>query len=233
MTATGYFLAGTDTGAGKTYVTCALLRALNASGCRAAGMKPVATGGIEGADGGLISEDATMIASSTPVIAPVSDLNPYCLKPPVSPDIAAELAGIQIETVSIVAAYQRLATLADMVLVEGTGGWLAPIGARQTMADIAVALGLPVLLVVGLRLGCISHALLTLEAIRTRGCDFAGWIGNRIDPGYLLPERNLATLTRLLGAPPLAILGQGARDASTTELATAVRHLANRRCGRA
>lgn len=226
MMAPGYFVAGTDTGVGKTHVTCALLRAFNATGCRAVGMKPVATG-ADSPDNCLVAEDATLIAASSPVIASMSDINPYCLKQPVSPDIAAELAGITIQVAPIVAAACRLARLADILLVEGTGGWLAPIGARQTMADVAAALGLPVLLVVGLKLGCISHALLTIEAVRARGCHFAGWIANHIDPGYLLPERNLATLTRLLDAPPLAVLEHATPDPPSTELQDAARRLAN------
>jgi dethiobiotin synthetase len=116
------------------------------------------------------------------------------------------LAGEAIEVERVAAAYRRLSARADIVLVEGTGGWLTPIGPAQTMADLAAALGLPVLLVVGLRLGCINHALLTSAAIQARGCPLAGWIGNRVDPDYLLPEANLATLERFLGAPPLAVL---------------------------
>jgi dethiobiotin synthetase len=203
--ARGYFIAGTDTGVGKTRVTCALLQAFRASGKRAAGMKPVATGALR-RHSGLISDDVEQIALNSTKINARSALNPYIFEPPVSPDIAAEIAGICIETNVIVAKYRQIAAEADVVLVEGTGGWLCPIGAATTMADVAVALGIPVLLVVGLRLGCISHALLTAESIRRRGCTLAGWIGNRVDPDYLLPDANLATLTRMLGAAPLALL---------------------------
>ncbi len=205
MGARGYFIAGTDTGVGKTRVSCALLQAFRASGKRAAGMKPVATGAMR-RHGGLISDDVERITLNSAQITARSVLNPYIFEPPVSPDIAAEMVGICIEIDVIVAKYRQIAAETGLVLVEGTGGWLCPIGTETTMADVAVALGLPIVLVVGLRLGCINHALLTAESIRSRGCALAGWIGNRVDPDYLLPEANLATLTRMLGAAPLALL---------------------------
>lgn len=203
--ARGYFIAGTDTGTGKTRVTCALLRSLNLAGRRATGMKPVATG-AELVDGRFFSDDVARIAANSAHISPGSRINSYLFDSPVSPDIAAELAGISIDPVAILKDYETLASQAEIVLVEGTGGWLCPMGPRQTMADVAVLLGIPVILVVGLRLGCISHALLSAESIRGRGCTFRGWIGNRIDPDYRLPDANVATLTRLLGLPPLALL---------------------------
>ena len=224
MGSQGLFIAGTDTGAGKTHVTCALLAALTAAGRRAVGMKPIATGG-QGREGDLLSEDAAMIAASSPIRVPMADINPYCFHWPVSPDVAASLAGVLIEPSRVIAACRRLAERADIVLVEGTGGWLAPIGAALTMADIAVQLGFPVLLVVGLRLGCINHALLTAAAIRARGCSLAGWIANRIDPDYLLPEANLATLHRFLGTPPLGVLAHAPSGSSAAELSAAARHL--------
>ncbi|MFO1400372.1 MAG: dethiobiotin synthase [Steroidobacteraceae bacterium] len=205
MSPRGYFIAGTDTGAGKTRVTCALLRSLAACGHRAVGMKPVASG-ADRVQGCLVSDDVAQIAANSSKIATDLRTNTYIFEPPVSPDIAAEMAGISVDIGAIVADFSALGPHADRVLVEGTGGWLCPIGARTTMADVAAALGLPVILVVGLKLGCINHALLTAASIRARGCTFAGWIGNRVDPRYLLPEANLATLTRLLEAPPLAVL---------------------------
>ncbi len=224
MTRQGLFIAGTDTGAGKTRVTCGLLGALAAGGHRAIGMKPVATG-AQGPEDDLLSEDAAMIAASSPVHAPMADVNPYCFHLPVSPDIAAALAGIEIRPERVAAACDRLAARADIVLVEGTGGWLTPIGPILTMADIAAALRLPVLLVVGLRLGCINHALLTAAAIRARGCRLTAWVGNRIDPDYLLPEANLATLERFLDMPPLAVLAHAPLAAPATELAAAAGRL--------
>jgi dethiobiotin synthetase len=216
MSAAGFFIAGTDTGAGKTRVSCALLQALNACGHRAVGMKPVASG-AEWVDGRLISEDVREITASSPQTAAEITVNPYRFEPPVSPDIAAELAGIRIEIDVIVANFRLLQSQADLVVVEGTGGWLCPIGPRETMADVAFALGLPVILVVGLKLGCISHALLSAAAIRSRGCRLKGWIGNRVDPNYRLPETNLASLARLLAGPPLAVLPHAASLAATPD----------------
>jgi dethiobiotin synthetase len=224
MAAQGLFIAGTDTGAGKTRVTCELLGALTSGGRRVVGMKPVATG-AQGPEDDLLSEDAAMIASSSPLHAPMSDINPYCFHLPVSPDIAASLAGVAIEPDRVAAACRRLAARADIVLVEGTGGWLTPIGPALTMADIAAVLDFPVLLVVGLKLGCINHALLTAEAIRARGCRLAGWIGNRVDSDYLLPEANLGTLERFLGMPPLAVLAHAPIKAPAVELLAAGRCL--------
>jgi dethiobiotin synthetase len=224
MVSQGLFIAGTDTGAGKTRVTCGLLGALAVAGRPAIGMKPVATG-AKGQEDDLLSEDATLIAASSTQHAPMSDVNPYCFHLPVSPDIAAALAGVAIEPERVAAACRRLMARAEIVLVEGTGGWLTPIGPGLTMADIAATLGLPVLLVVGLKLGCINHALLTVAAIRARGCRLAGWVGNRIDPDYLLPEANIATLQRFLGAPPLAVLAHAPPKAAPSELAVAATRL--------
>jgi len=223
----GVFIAGTDTGVGKTWVSCGLLRSLARSGVAATGMKPVATGAVP-SDGRLLSEDVYRIAQvSVKDVDPV-DRNPYCFEPPVSPDIAARRAGVVIEPRRVLEAWARLRARADWVVVEGTGGWLTPIGPSQTMADLASALELPVLLVVGLRLGCINHALLSAASIRARGCRLVGWVANALDPDYLLPEENLATLARFLGAPPLAQLRHGAPEADPAfdQLATALRALA-------
>jgi dethiobiotin synthetase len=230
--ARAYFIAGTDTGVGKTRVTCALLAALNAAGYPSLGMKPVATG-AEGPEDALLSDDVDRILEFSPPLAPRLAMNPYVFRPPVSPDIAAEKAGISIDIARIVTSFELLSGLADFVLVEGTGGWLCPIGPGETMADVAAALGAPVLLVVGLKLGCISHALLTAEAIRSRGCTLAGWIGNRIDPEYQLPEANLASLAHRLDAPPLAVAahaphGLAARDPELNALAKRLAHAAQR-----
>lgn len=217
MSAHSLFVAGTDTGSGKTRVTCGLLAALVTQGVRAIGMKPVATGAVVG-DDALTSDDAVMIAAESSLQLPMADVNPYCFEPPVSPDVAAMLAGRPIELAAIEAAYERLTARAEIVIVEGTGGWLTPIGPRASMADIPVRLGTPVLLVVGLTLGCINHALLTAEAIHSRGCRLAGWVGNRIDPDYLLPEHNLATLGHWLGAPALAVLSHDGLQTTAQEL---------------
>lgn len=202
--ARGVFVAGTDTGVGKTFVSTVLIRALTRSGIRVAGMKPVAAGAEQTA-AGLRNEDALALAAAANVAAPYEAVNPYCLVAPVSPHLAAADEGVTIDTSFIRQQLDALDRIADFVVVEGAGGWLAPIGETRTMADVALALDLPVLLVVGLRLGCLNHSLLTLRAIETCGLRFAGWIGNRIDPRLERAEENIATLGRMLGCPPIGI----------------------------
>ncbi len=217
--ARGVFVAGTDTGVGKTRLVAGLLRALQNAGWVAIGMKPVATGTIL-TNSGMINEDvASIIANSSSTSlaeTPVTDINPFCFDPPISPHIAAEMAGIFVDIDIIVAAYERLARGRDAVIVEGTGGWMAPIGPRTTMADVATALELPIVLVVGLRLGCLSHALLAAEAIDHAGSTLIGWVGNIIDPSMQALSENLDTLKQRLPAPPLGLLARtpdASRDA--------------------
>jgi dethiobiotin synthetase len=185
------FIAGTDTGVGKTWIATRLLRALAASGLRAAGMKPVAAGAVQ-TPAGLRNDDALALAGAGNVALPYETLNPYCLAQATSPHIAARNAEISIDIVEILSKYVLIASKSDVIVVEGAGGWLAPVGepvvqgtTGPTMADVAAALALPVVLVVGMRLGCISHALLTADAIRARGLQLAGWIANPIDPEFL------------------------------------------------
>ncbi len=195
------FIAGTDTGVGKTRVTMGLLRALKLQGVRAAGMKPVAAG-----TSGARNEDVdALIAHSCTGPSP-QDVNPYCFPDPISPHIAARRAGISIDPAVIVAAYERITLHCDVVLVEGTGGWLTPIGANSTMAEVAHALALPVVLVVGMRLGCLNHALLSAQAILQRGLQLAGWVGSMIDPAMLALDENRATLIARIPAPELGWL---------------------------
>lgn len=204
----GLFVTGTDTGIGKTHASVALLHALRARGLTACGMKPVASGCVATA-AGLRNEDAeALIAASDPVPA-YADCNPVALAEPIAPHVAAELAGLSITLAPLRAAYGRLAARAERVVVEGAGGWMAPLASDLMQADLARALGLPVILVVGLRLGCISHALLSARAIRADGCALAGWIANRIDPAMEQAEASLATLRARLGAPLLGVLAHG------------------------
>ncbi|HEU5443413.1 MAG TPA: dethiobiotin synthase [Steroidobacteraceae bacterium] len=203
MNPKSFFVTGTDTGVGKTLVSCALARALVARGWRVAVMKPIASGSDQTPEG-LRNSDALALMAASNVSATYEAVNPYCFLPPVSPHIAASEAGIAIDPRLLRSRLDALAREADCVVVEGAGGWHAPISDSATMADLAAALGLPVLLVVGLRLGCLSHALLTRESLATRGVAFAGWIANAIDPHFDRPEENLATLTARLGEPPLA-----------------------------
>lgn len=166
-------------------------------------MKPIASGSDPTPEG-LRNSDALALMAASNVSATYEAVNPYCFLPPISPHIAASEAGVVIDLRLLRSRLDALARSADCVVVEGAGGWHAPISDGATMADLATALELPVLLVVGLRLGCLSHALLTRESLATRGVAFAGWIANAIDPNFDRPAENLATLCARLGEPPLA-----------------------------
>ncbi len=199
-TGPAWFVVGTDTGVGKTHATCALLYALARRHARVCGMKPIAAGGIDTPAGFTNEDSIAHRAASTLRVPPALD-NPILLPEPLSPHIAAAHAGQPIELEKILTAVDQVRALADAVVVEGAGGFLVPLSQTRTGADLAVALGLPVVLVVGMRLGCLNHALLTAEAVRARGLTLAGWIANRIDPHFLCPDENLAYLRSHLGAP--------------------------------
>lgn len=199
----GYFVTGTDTEVGKTLASCALLHALRARHGRVVGMKPVSAGAQATAAGWVNEDVAALRAASTVQVDAALD-NPYALSEPVSPHIAARLAGCRIELDVIAERYRRLAAQAAAVVVEGAGGFCVPLTDTLTGAELAQALGLPVILVVGLRLGCLSHALLTQEAILVRGLQLAGWVANRIAPAMQAQDDNLATLRARLQAPLLA-----------------------------
>ncbi len=198
-----WFVTGTDTGVGKTFVSCALLQALARRHPRVVGMKPVAAGLIQTADG-WDSEDAIALRAASTVRVPPALDNPVRLPDPISPHIAAKRVATRIDISHLVACQRELAQQADAVVVEGAGGFLVPLSPTHTGADLAQALGLPVLLVVGLRLGCLNHALLSAEAIRARGLPLAGWVANRIDPAMAAADENIAFLRQRLGAPLLA-----------------------------
>lgn len=223
----GIFIAGTDTEVGKTWISCRLAAAARGLGRRVAVCKPVAAGAACTADG-LRNDDALALIESAGSSAPYALVNPWCLELPASPHLAARAAGVRLTLEPIVAAAAALARDADFLLVEGAGGWLAPIDDERTMADVALALGLPVVLVVGLRLGCLNHAMLSAAAIRASGLPLAGWIGNRIDPGFALCEENVATLQQRLGSAPLAVFGHGGGTADAALATAAVRELERR-----
>jgi dethiobiotin synthetase len=205
MSARGVFVTGTDTGVGKTHASCVLLGALRARGLRAAGMKPVASGCRE-TPAGLRNEDAeALIAASAPVPS-YDDCNPYAFAPPIAPHIAARASGIDVRLEAMIAAHARLAQGTDRVVIEGVGGWMAPLSETLMQADLVRALDVPVILVVGLRLGCISHALLSARAIAADGATLIGWIANRIDPDMAEVDANLATMRARIGAPLLGVL---------------------------
>jgi dethiobiotin synthetase len=201
----GFFVTGTDTGCGKTEITLGLMAALQRRGMRVLGMKPVASGCIHTASG-LHNEDAMRLRAAGSAEMPYDWINPYAFEPPIAPHIAAAEAGIAIDLATIERAYARLARNADRVLVEGVGGWRVPLGPERSVGDIPVALDLPVILVVGLRLGCINHALLTADSIQWTGGRLVGWIGNQIDPDMAYREANLATLTERLTARCLGVI---------------------------
>lgn len=205
MTPRGYFIAGTDTGVGKTLATCVLLARARADGHRAVGMKPVAAGCAMTPEGPR-NEDALALMRYAGVAADYATVNPIALPDPLSPHLAAARAGVAIDLAPVLAAHRRLASMADRVLVEGAGGWLAPLSDTLAMNDLARRLGLPVLLVVGLRLGCLNHAQLTARAIAADGLRLAGWIGSRIDPDMACVAENIETLRRRLPAPCLGVL---------------------------
>ncbi|MBV8341083.1 MAG: dethiobiotin synthase [Gammaproteobacteria bacterium] len=202
MSARGIFITGTDTGAGKTVIACGLVRALRARGERVAVMKPVASGARRTA-AGLRNDDALALIEAAGTAAAYENVNPYCFEPPIAPHIAAKEAKVTVDLGMIGAKFTTLSTDADWILVEGAGGWLAPVNDRETMADVARHLELPALLVVGLKLGCLNHAQLSRVGIEARGGSFAGWIANAIDPEMPRRGENLAALAMLLGEPPL------------------------------
>lgn len=201
----GWLMTGTDTGVGKTVAACALLHALRTRGLRASGMKPVASGCTDDG-GGLRNADALALQAASDPRPAYADVNPFALPEPTAPQIAARLAGVEIALPPVVAAFERIARAADCVVVEGVGGWLAPPGDGIEHADLARALRLPVVLVVGLRLGCLSHARLSARAIAHDGCELAGWIGTGVDPQFAHREAYLDLLRDALPAPCWGVL---------------------------
>ena len=223
--ARGVFIAGTDTGVGKTVVAAALVRALVREGLLVAAMKPVAAG-AELTPCGLRNADALRLIEAANVTAAYERVNPYCFAPPIAPHIAAHEAGSLIDTALLRECFQELADLSDCVVVEGAGGWLTPIGPGQTMADVAAALGLPVVLVVGLKLGCLNHAALTARALGSHGAGLAGWIGNSITPDFDRKTANIAALEKILKEPAATIVSYASQRPEALELPpAAARHL--------
>ena len=214
------YVTGTDTGIGKTLASCTLLHALRGHGLRVAGMKPVASG-CERIDGGWKNADALALqAAGTPGIE-YADINPFALEQPLAPELAARDAGIEVALPPILAAYARLADRSDALIVEGVGGWAAPFSPSLMQADLVRALRVPTVLVVGLRLGCLNHALLSARAIAADGIHLAGWIASHVDPAMERVEDNLAMLRARLPAPCWGVLPH-APDADPAAMA---RHL--------
>jgi dethiobiotin synthetase len=198
-------VTGTDTGIGKTVASATLLAALNQAGGRAVGMKPVASGCRQGVDGWR-NEDAQALIARSAGDPDYALVNPYALPEAIAPHLAARAAGVEIRPDPILAAFAALSTNADHVVVEGVGGWAVPLSPALMQAGLVRMLQLPVVLVVGLRLGCINHALLSAQAIAADRCRLIGWIGNRVDPHMTRVDDNLATLRERLPAPCLGVL---------------------------
>jgi dethiobiotin synthetase len=196
--ARGYFITGTDTESGKTWVSLGLMAVFQAYGLAVVGMKPVASG-CDGTKDGLRNSDACLLRDQASLALDYALVNPYSFAPPIAPHIAAQQAGITIDIGKIMDAYRRLQSVADCVIVEGVGGWRVPLNDELTLADLVRALGLPVILVVGLRLGCINHALLSAESIRADGLELCGWVANQTDPDYKNPDATVKTLSSRLG----------------------------------
>ncbi len=197
------FVTGTDTGVGKTLVSAALLHAYRQRYTRVVGMKPVAAG-LELRDGQWVSDDVQTLAAASSISAPTRLANPVALRHAMSPHLAARLEDRHVTVAELLSAQRELAPLCDAMVVEGSGGWRVPVNDTETLADFAIALQAPVVLVVGLRLGCLNHALLTAEAVRARGLTLAGWVANRVDPAMLAADENIAYLRARLQAPLLA-----------------------------
>ena len=197
-----YFITGTDTGVGKTLIACALLHGLAAQGKRVAGFKPVAAGCDE--DG--CNDDAVRLRAASSMSLTYGQVNPYCLRDAIAPHIAARNEGVRIELPRILAAYRQLADLSEVVIVEGAGGFMVPLNEKQTSADLAQGLGLPVIIVVGMRLGCLNHALLTAQAIADYRLECAGWVANVLDADMDALQQNIAALRERIAAPLLGVV---------------------------
>ena len=201
----GYFITGTDTGIGKTVVTLCLMRWLQGRGLRVAAMKPVASGCERTLDG-LRNEDALKLQQQASMPLDYEAVNPYAFEPPIAPHIAARQAGEKIRIDIIRRGMQQLAGDADIVCVEGVGGWLVPLNGRETVADLAISLGLGVVMVVGMRLGCLNHALLSARAIEASGAPLAGWVANCMPPAADYLEDNISTIKSMICAPLLGVV---------------------------
>jgi dethiobiotin synthetase len=194
------YVTGTDTGAGKTLVSAALVHALRLRGLAAVGMKPVASGCTHTAAGWRNEDALALQAASLPGVA-YEDINPYAFPEPLAPELASRAAGVDLQLAPILEAFARLQARSQFVVVEGVGGWAAPLSATLDQAELAHALDLPVLLVVGMRLGCLNHARLSAAAITASGCRLVGWIASEVDPQMACKEENLALLDARMPVP--------------------------------
>ena len=193
-----FFITGTDTGVGKTYVACKMIEQYVAQGYKVVGMKPVAAG-CDLVNGEWVNDDVLKLEAASNVKAPRHLVNPYSFKEAIAPHIAAEIAGVQISIDTIKQAFDALTQMADIVIVEGAGGFLVPLNDNETMADLVEKLDIAIILVVGIKLGCINHSILTLEAIKKRNLMLKSWVANDIDPNMQFYNKNVEFLTRVFG----------------------------------
>jgi len=204
----GYFVTGTDTGVGKTLVAAGLLRAAAGRGQSTIGIKPVAAGCVAAPGGTLVSEDALELQSASSIDIDIATVNPVALKEPIAPHIAAALHGVNIHSDELARHCRRICTdySPQFVVVEGAGGWFVPLNESETMADFCVELGFPVIVVVGMKLGCLNHALLTVRAVHDAGLTVAGWVANCTEPGMAAFEDNLQSLHDRMSVPLLGVI---------------------------
>ena len=206
------FIAGTDTGIGKTYVACQLLEYFKGQGLSCIGIKPLASGCESPpkphfSKEGAYNEDALLLQKAASVQLPYEIINPIALKPPIAPHLAAEKANLRLSVAALVKACQAAFNIqADLHLIEGVGGWLVPLNDKENMGDFVMAISPKVILVVGMKLGCLNHALLSCQSIKNSGCELIGWIANCIDPAMLYLNENIQSLEKLLTVPLLAVL---------------------------
>ncbi len=213
----GFFITGTDTDVGKTLVATAILRQMVAQGKRVVAMKPVAAGAVQ-TTAGLLNEDVAQLRAAANVDVPLALMNPYVYAEPIAPHLAAARQADEIDLACIDAAYKNLCARAERIVVEGAGGFCVPLNARETMADLAQLLALPLVLVVGMRLGCLNHALLTVEAIQARGLHIAGWVANSLRAPMPLLDENITALRVRIPAPLWGIVPP--LDFSPTQIET-------------
>ncbi len=199
-----FFITGTDTEIGKTYTTAALLHYFNQQGLKTAGLKPIASDAQQTANG-LRNDDALQLQAAMSMEFPYDQVNPFTFEPPIAPHIAVEPDRLDVQS-TIAACQSVLNSEYEVLLVEGAGGWAAPLNYEETFADLASAFAFPIILVVGLKLGCLNHTILSWESINARSLPFAGWIANHIDPHMLEQTKNIKTLEKVIGMPPLAII---------------------------
>jgi dethiobiotin synthetase len=216
---TQYFITGTDTGIGKTYITTGLLKLFEDRGLSTLGLKPVASG-CDLIDGALQNEDALLLQQTSSLQVDYDTINPFAFEEPIAPHLAARKAGtrLNVETLSQTLLNTWIQHPSDITLIEGAGGWLVPLNETETLADLVIALNLPVILVVGMRLGCINHALLTYEVMKQQKINLKGWMANCIDPSMQALDENIETLKQKIEVPCLGVIPWRARVETNIEL---------------